>query len=291
MVAKHINAVADTNRQGVPSLVDVLNTLAAYWRLCECGLEIGKAGYDGWEKKGLRLGSEIDSLSVQIPLIKAPSKKAAMQVDLANLNAKSEAINKEWGQAHDETDAYRELFWDAREFCVKACGIGDSEVFNAALIGFDPSQLKPGQEPSKHRMSEIVLLLRSLQRNQWETQPWANPTKPTMRASRQVTPDKLNSFNVRKLKSEAGKPKHGGTMSGSWGQLQNNVGSKGKRLGPMSVLALTKLTGLSRTTLNDELKNGNIPGGAERENGKPRGHVILTDEGLDYLKRKGDKNG
>jgi len=111
-----------------------------------------------------------------------------------------------------------------------------------------------------------------------------------MRAARRVTPDRLNTFNVLNLKSKASKPKHVGTASGPSGQLQNIDGSEEKRLGPMSVSALITMTGLSRTTLNYEIKNSNIPGGAERENGKTRGHVILSDEGLAYLKRKGGKN-
>ena len=59
---------------------------------------------------------------------------------------------------------------------------------------------------------------------------------------------------------------------------------------PRSVTALVQETGCSQTTINDDVKNGSIPGGAFRENNKPRGAVILKQTGLDYLKRKGGKD-
>ena len=200
MVAEHISDVVGRDHQRVPSLVDVLCTLAAHWVLCECGMEIGKAGLDGWVKKGLRLGEEIDLLNVQIPIIESPTKKLAFQANLEQLEAQSKALNDEWGQAYAEADAYSEMFWDAREFCTKACGIGDNELFNAALVGFDPERLQPGQGPSKHRMTELAMLLSNLNRDKWESQPWANPTKPTMRTAKRVAPDRLNSFIVHHLK-------------------------------------------------------------------------------------------
>ncbi|APZ96935.1 hypothetical protein [Fuerstiella marisgermanici] len=55
-----------------------------------------------------------------------------------------------------------------------------------------------------------------------------------------------------------------------------------------SVTALMKDTGCSRTTINDEIRNGTIPGGASRENNSPRGNVLLTAAGLEYLKRKAE---
>ena len=61
-------------------------------------------------------------------------------------------------------------------------------------------------------------------------------------------------------------------------------------LSPRSVADLMQETGCSRTTINDEVKNGNIPGGASRENNNSRGDVILQQAGLDYLKRKGRKD-
>ena len=61
-------------------------------------------------------------------------------------------------------------------------------------------------------------------------------------------------------------------------------------LSPRSVADLMQETGCSRTTINEEVKNGNIPDGAKRENNKPRGNVILQQAGLDYLKRKGRKD-
>ena len=61
-------------------------------------------------------------------------------------------------------------------------------------------------------------------------------------------------------------------------------------LSPRSVADLMQETGCSRTTINDEVKNGNIPGGASRENNNSRVDVILQQAGLDYLKRKGRKD-
>ena len=288
MVAEHISDVV-----GLPSLADVLCTLAANWVLCECGKKIKEVGIDGWAKKGLGLGEKIDLLNAQIPVIESPSRKKAMQADLAKLEAQSKALNEEWGQAYDEADACCELFWNAREFCTRACGIGDNEVFNAALVGFDPTRLQPGQDPSKPRMLKIASLLRSLPRDEWKTQPWANPTKPTMSAARRVASDRLNSFIVRNLK-------HVGTVSGPSGQGNPLKGLNAdanpdqqvpeKWLSPRSVAGLVKETGCSRTTINSDVKNGNIPGGALRENNKPRGNVILQQNGLDYLKRKGGKD-
>ena len=63
-----------------------------------------------------------------------------------------------------------------------------------------------------------------------------------------------------------------------------------KWLPPQSVTRLIKETGCSRTTINDELRSGSIPGGSERESNKPRGDVIITAIGLQYLKRKGGKS-
>lgn len=181
VVAKQVRDVVGPD-QGVPSLVEVLCTLAANWVLCECGVEIGKAGRDGWAKMGLQLGERIDFLNAHIPLLDSPSRKAACQAELEQLEAESNALNAEWGQAHGEADACCELFWAAREFCTRACGIGDNELFNAALVGFDPERLQPGQGPSKHRMTELVMLLSNMNRDKWKSQPWANATKPTASA-------------------------------------------------------------------------------------------------------------
>lgn len=63
-----------------------------------------------------------------------------------------------------------------------------------------------------------------------------------------------------------------------------------KWLSPRSVTDLVLETGCSRTTINDEIKRGEIPGGASRENNKPRGKVILQQIGLDYLKGKSGKD-
>lgn len=177
------------------------------WVRCECGLSVAIAGEDGWKKMGLRLGNAIDSLSAQIPRIRKPDKKVEKQAELTKLETQSAALTDEWESANEETDEFAKLFWEARDFCVKACGVGDPELFNAALVGFDPSQLNATQEPSKQRMSEIVSLLRNLSRNEWETQPWANPIKPKMRSKGRATPEMLQSFkaNQLKMKSKSGR--------------------------------------------------------------------------------------
>lgn len=211
MVAEQVGEVLSDDHQRSPSLVDVLSKLAAYWVLCECGVEIGKAGIDGWAKKGLRLGNEIDSLNDKIQRTKSPSRKAAKQDELEKLRAQSDAIDKEWGEAREETDAYREMFADACEFCRKKCIIGANEFFNAALIDFDPTRLQPHQGPSEDRMREMVSLLDNVHSAMWKTQRWANLRKPTMRSARRVTPEKRNSFIVRSLN-------HIETVSGSFGQ-------------------------------------------------------------------------
>lgn len=219
MSASEVRRGVEHNAQVGPSLVHVLSTVAAYWRLCECGLELGRDGTDGWQQKCERLEAELYPLQAKIERLEELSKLTSdaqllMQQETelaefrgefsllcADIRAKEAPIEAEWEQAHDEAATYREMFWDAREFCAKACGIGDDEVFNAALVGFNPSQLMPGQEPSKQRMPEIVSLLRDLPREEWETQPWANPPKPVMRTIRRVTPERLKSFNVRTLKN------------------------------------------------------------------------------------------
>lgn len=218
MSETEVRGVISRDDQAVPSLVHVLSTLAAYWRLCECGLEIGRAGKDGWRQKCERLESELYPLQGKIERIEKQIKETTNPLELtqletelaehqaelillrADVEAKEAPIQAEWEQAQNEADHYRELFWAAREFCTKACGIGDIDLFNAALVGFDPSQLKPGQEPLKQRMSEIVSLLRSLQRHEWETQTWVDLPKPIMLAARRVAANKLNMFNVRNLK-------------------------------------------------------------------------------------------
>lgn len=113
------------------------------------------------------------------------------------------------------------------------------------------------------------------------------------------SPHKLNSFIIRNLQSEAGKSKHVGTMSDPPGQgnplKRLNAGGETdehvpkKWLSPRRVKDLAHETGCSPTTINAEVRNGDIPGGAVRENNKPRGNVILQQTGLDYLKRKGGK--
>lgn len=69
-----------------------------------------------------------------------------------------------------------------------------------------------------------------------------------------------------------------------------NGGNVPEWLPPQSVTRLIKETGCSRTTINHELRYGSIPGGSKRESNKPRGHVIITAIGLQYLKRKGGKS-
>lgn len=165
MADEQISDAVGLNTQSAPSLVDVLCKLAENWVRCECGVEIGRAGLDGWEEKGLQLGEKIDLLNVQIPLIESPTKKALFEAELEQLEAEAEALNEEWGKACDEANACCELFWNARKFWTRACGFGDNELFNAALVGFDPERLKPGQGPSNHRMSKISSRLTNLHRD------------------------------------------------------------------------------------------------------------------------------
>ena len=236
MVAEHISDVVGRDHQGVPSLVDVLCKLAAHWALCVCGKEIRQSGLEGWEKEGLRLGREIDWLNDHIPLTEAPSKKAAMRADLAILEAQSKALNEEWGQAYKEAAACEELFLEARGFCKKTRNIGDDELFNAALVRFRSELLQPGQEPSKRRMSKIKSLLKNLHPDEWKTKPWANPTKPTMRAARRVTPEKRNSFIVQELRSEAGKP----AVQSEWPTITKVARGLGEYKGTVSRLIVKK---------------------------------------------------
>lgn len=200
VVAEHFSDGVGRDHQGAPSLVDVLCTLAAHWVLCECGLEIGKAGRDGWAKEELRLSDEIDSLNDKIQRIKSPSRKAAKQNELEKLRAQSDAMNKEWGEAHEETDTYREMFSEACEFCRRKCAKGVHEVFNAALVDFDPTRLQPDQGPSEDRMLEMVSRLDNLHSAKWNTQRWSNLSKPTMRVAKRVAQNKRDSFIVRNLK-------------------------------------------------------------------------------------------
>jgi hypothetical protein len=211
VVAKQVSDVVSDDHQGSASLVEVLCTLAAHWVLCECGLEIGKSGHDGWAKEGLRLGDEIDSLHSKIQRSKSASRKAAKQNELEKLRAQSDTIDKDWGEANEETNTYLEMFREACEFCKTKCTFGVHEVFNAALVDFDPTRLQPDQGPSEDRMLEMVSRLDNLHSAKWNTQQWANLSKPTMRAARRVTAEKRNSFIVRNLK-------HIGTVSGSFGQ-------------------------------------------------------------------------
>jgi hypothetical protein len=265
VVAKHTCDVVGHDHHGVPSLVDVLCKLAANWTICVCAKEIRQSGLKGWEKEGLRLGGSIDVLNILIPEIKSPSKKAAKQAELAILEAQSKALNEEWGQADTEAAAYEELFSQAREFCRNMCNIGDNELFNAALVRFRSELLQPKQEPSKRRMSKIKSLLKNVHPDKWKTKPWANPTKPTMIAARRVSPDKRNSFIVRKLRLDGFKPavqsewptitevadglrEHKGTVSRliRKGRLRDNgLTYRDRRIDPASVLEYCKAQGIT----------------------------------------------
>lgn len=237
VVAEPISDVVE-----LPSLVDVLCTLAANWVRCECGKKIKEAGIDGWAKKGLELGEKIDLLNARIPDIELPSRKAAMQADLAILEAQSKALNEEWGLAYNEVAACEELFLEARSFCTETCNIGDVELFNAAIVRFRSELLQPGQEPSKRRMSKIKSHLKNLRPDEWMTKPWANPTKI---AARRVSPEKLNSFIIQELRSEAVKP----VVQSEWPTITQVAKGLGEYRGTVSRL-------ISRGTLRDNgLKN------------------------------------
>lgn len=228
MVARHYNDVARRGHQRTTTLVDVLCKLANYWMRCECGAGIGIAGLDGWKKRGLELGERIDLLNTQMPVVKSPSKKSAMQAELATLKAESEALETDWAQASEEADAHSDLFGKARQFCTRACGLGDTELFNAALVGFDPDRLPPQFGPSKHRMTEITTLLKNLHPDTWNSQPWANPTRPTMRAAKRVGPNQLLSFIDQNLRSTAKTAEHVGTESGPAAQDDPLLGLNAK---------------------------------------------------------------
>jgi hypothetical protein len=265
VVAEHFSDGVGRDHQRVASLVDVVCTLAANWVLSEYGKKIKEAGIDGWAKKGLGLGEKIDLLIADIRCIECPSKKAAKQADLEKLEAQSKALNEEWRKAYDEARACEKLFLEAREFSKSTCNVDDDELFNAALVRFRSELLQPGQEPSKRRMSKIKSLLKNVQPDEWKTKPWANLTAPTMIVARRVTPDKLNSFIVQELRSEAFKPavqsvwptitevakglgENRGTvfrLIGKGRLKDNGLTDRDRRVDPASVLEYCKAKGLT----------------------------------------------
>ncbi len=265
LVTEQVNDLVGCDHQGAPSLVDVLSKLAAHWAFCVCVKKIRQSGHKGWEKEGLRLGREIDWLNDHIPLIDSTSKQSAMQAELAILEAQSMALNEEWGQAFFEAVASEEQFLDARRFCAEECNIGDDELFNAALVRFRADLLKLGQGPSKRRLSKIESLLKNLHPKEWKTKTWASPTKPTKIDARRVTPEKLNSFIVQELRSEAVKPvvqsewttitevadgldENKGTVSRliRQGRLRDNgLKKRERRIDPASVLEYCKAEGMA----------------------------------------------
>lgn len=200
MAAKKVGDFVENDQQGLPSLVVVMRRLAIYWMLCECALKLGVSGPDGWRAKSEKCEDEIDFLNRHMERLSSPTEKAAVQTRIQTLETQSEALNEEWQQALEVTDTCCELFCDAREFCRNELGIGDAELFNAALVGFDPLRLQPGQGPSKNRMTELAMLLSNLNLDKWKSQPWATPVRPSMRTAKRIAPDRLNEFIAQNLK-------------------------------------------------------------------------------------------
>jgi len=199
------------NPKRVPSLVEVLSTLAANWVGCECALEVGEYGPDGWNQKSMRLDDEIRSLSDQLSGIAESSKKAITQDEIEKVKAQLAAMDSEWEEVHEETGVHRTLFGDACEFCARECSVARNDLFKAAIGGFNPSSSMSEQGLSEVRLSEIVSRLHSLPRDRWQSEPWANCSRPRIRAVRRVTPEKRDSFISRNLR-------HDSTASESLGQ-------------------------------------------------------------------------
>lgn len=261
MVANQAGDVVGRDHPGVPSLVDVLCTLAANWVNCVCGKKMKESGVLGWRKKGEELEERINELNIQLPVVDLPSKKAKMQAELKQLEKQSKILNDEWGLAWGETDEYLELFWDAREFCTKACGIGDDELFNASLVAFDPSRLPPDKGPSNERVSQIVSLLRQVSANEWASESWANPVKPTMRAVAQVSPEQRKSFidrNLKQVEIVSAPPQPEATFPTRWSSYRE----------PSEWLRLRKFKGLSHSVNIWSLLCRNNPDDIQRESSK-----------------------
>lgn len=230
MVGNRVGDMHEKVHSRTPSLIDVLCTLAANWARCVCAKEIKQAGPNGWKEEGLRLVSIIDSLNLLIPELDSPLKKAAKQKELAIAEAQSNALNERWGKAFKDVTECEDLFSAARRFCRGKCNIGDDELFNAALVRFRPDRLEPWQEPSRSRMSKIKSLLKKVPVDEWTENPWANPPKAGWR----VSPEKLNSFIVRELRSEAVKR----VVQAEWPTISKVARGLDKNKGTVSRLIL-----------------------------------------------------
>ena len=111
-------------------------------------------------------------------------------------------------------------------------------------------------------MSKIKSLLKNLHPDQWKRKPWANPT---LIAASRVRPDKLKSFIVQELRSEAGKPavqsewptitevaKRLGENKGTVSRLirkgrlkDNGLKNRQRRIDPATVLEYCKAKGIT----------------------------------------------
>ena len=223
MGAKHGSNRSKRSQGRMPTLADVLCQLAQYWMICECALDLSVRGLGGWRTKTLQLDEKIDSLNVRLADTKSPSKKKAIQAELDLLKTQSTDLTEEWERTHEETDKYKDLFEEARTFCTRSCGIGNHELFAAAVVGFDPERLPPHHGPSKPRMTQITATISDLPRNKWASLPWANPARPTMRAKRRVSPDMVHSFRLQQLKhleTALKVPGHADSLSGMAGRSE-----------------------------------------------------------------------
>ena len=199
------------------SLIDVLSRLALNWAISECYLESGRSGKDGWDQKTQGLESQLYPMQAEIERAerlmsretnrtrkqqrKSELSKLQTQFDLlkVQIQAKVAPIDKKWQQADNDYHCWLELFWDARRFLAKQTGIGSDEIFRAALVGFDASELGPENQPLKQRLPEIVSFLKSVPRSQWKVEPWARPVTISREIKRRVSPQRLQSCKTQWL--------------------------------------------------------------------------------------------
>jgi hypothetical protein len=175
-------------------LSSVLGTLATNWVTCECAMRIANHGLDGWQKKIPQVDAEIDRLNAQLEVVESASKKDELTAKRETLKAQSQALFDEWKKADEETDDYRILFRDALSFCNEECpGLNENhdfdDLFIASLFDFTPQQIS-----HEAKFAESLEFVDKCPRDKWDSQPWANPVKPTMKAARRVAPNHRQSF-------------------------------------------------------------------------------------------------
>ena len=121
--------------------------------------------------------------------------------------------------------------------------------------------------------------------SEWFAALFASAVQEQLRLNAAVRPQPAIPETPAAVEAGQGNPLKGLNADANSGQQVPAIW-----LSPRRVADLVQETGCSQTTINDDVKHGNIPGGALRENNKPRGNVILQQTGLDYLKRKGGKD-